>query len=119
MMINNISIIGVPMDLGQSRRGVDMGPSAIRYAGVVERLEQLDYIVRELGDSVISRPDDKDEQEDNLSNLRQVASGNQKLAEMDNAQVGQKKYPPYLGSEHNIDIDSLSAIARQNNNLRL
>ena len=36
-MKKDISIIGVPMDLGQTRRGVDMGPSAIRYAGVVER----------------------------------------------------------------------------------
>ena len=39
-MKKNISIIGVPMDLGQMRRGVDMGPSAIRYAGIVERLEE-------------------------------------------------------------------------------
>lgn len=38
MMKKKISIIGVPMDLGQTRRGVDMGPSAMRYAGVVERL---------------------------------------------------------------------------------
>ncbi len=38
-----ISIIGVPLDLGQSRRGVDMGPSAIRYAGVVGRLEAIGH----------------------------------------------------------------------------
>src|SRR5690625_8019241 len=88
MMINNISIIGVPMDLGQSRRGVDMGPSAIRYAGVVERLEQLDYIVRGLGDIVISRPYDKDEQEDTLRNLRRVDSGLLQLDELDTATVG-------------------------------
>ncbi|HLS59664.1 MAG TPA: arginase [Virgibacillus sp.] len=118
-MINNISIIGVPMDLGQSRRGVDMGPSAIRYAGVVERLEQLDYIVRDLGDIVISRPDDKDEQEDNLRNLRQVASGNQKLAEMVNAEVGQKKFPLILGGDHSIAIGSLAGIAKHYDNLGL
>src|SRR5690625_898924 len=119
MMINNISIIGVPMDLGQSRRGVDMGPSAIRYAGVVERLEQLDYIVRDLGDIVISRPDDKDEQEDNLRNLRQVASGNQKLAEMVNAEVGQKKFPLIFGGDHSIAIGSLAGIAKHCDNLCL
>src|SRR5690625_2647919 len=119
MMINNISIIGVPMDLGQSRRGVDMGPSAIRYAGVVERLEQLDYIVRGLGDNVISRPDDKDEQEDNLRNLRQVASGNQKLAEMVNAEVGQKKFPLILGGDHSIAIGSLAGISKHYDNLEI
>src|SRR5690625_3082491 len=119
MMINNISIIGVPMDLGQSRRGDDMGPSAIRYAGVVERLEQLDYIVSDLGDIVISRPDDKDEQEDNLRNLRQVASGNQKLAEMVNAEVGQKKFPLILGGDHSIAIGSLAGIAKHYDNLEI
>ncbi|MFP3513740.1 arginase family protein, partial [Peribacillus sp. SIMBA_075] len=41
----NVSIIGVPMDHGQMRRGVDMGPSAIRYAGVVDRIENLGHAV--------------------------------------------------------------------------
>ena len=45
-----ISIIGVPLDLGQSRRGVDMGPSAIRYAGVVGRLEEIGHRVIDEGD---------------------------------------------------------------------
>ena len=39
------SIIGVPLDLGQSRRGVNMGPSAIRYAGVVSALKQSDMLL--------------------------------------------------------------------------
>lgn len=120
MMINNVSIIGVPMDLGQSRRGVDMGPSAIRYAGVVERLEQLDYIVRDLGDIVISRPDAKDaEQEDNLRNLSQVASGNYRLAEMVNDEVEQKNFPLILGGDHSIAIGSLAGISKHYDNLGL
>jgi len=118
-MINNISIIGVPMDLGQSRRGVDMGPSAIRYAGVVERLEELDYRVRDLGDIVISRPDNREEQEDNLRNLSQVASGNQRLAEMVNAEVGQKNFPLILGGDHSIAIGSLAGISKHYDNLGL
>ncbi|MGB3569134.1 MAG: arginase family protein, partial [Priestia megaterium] len=44
-MKKDISIIGVPMDYGQTRRGVDMGPSAIRYAGMNTRLEALGYTV--------------------------------------------------------------------------
>src|SRR5690625_5401646 len=56
-----ISIIGVPMDLGQSRRGVDMGPSAIRYAGVMERLERLAYEINDLGDVPIKRPTAREE----------------------------------------------------------
>jgi arginase len=45
MNTRKISIIGVPMDLGQNRRGVDMGPSAIRYAGILEKLEGLELEV--------------------------------------------------------------------------
>ncbi len=54
-MKRKISILGVPMDLGQMRRGVDMGPSAIRYAGVVERLEKSQYEVEDLGDIQVGR----------------------------------------------------------------
>ena len=50
-----VSLVGLPMDLGQRRRGVDMGPSAIRYAGIVERLESLKIDVEDLGDIVINR----------------------------------------------------------------
>ena len=48
MITYNISIIGVPTDYGQTRRGVDMGPSAIRYAGVEERLKEavFEYMTR-------------------------------------------------------------------------
>ena len=44
-----VRILGVPMDLGQQRRGVDMGPSAVRYAGLQDRLSELGYIVRDSG----------------------------------------------------------------------
>ena len=48
-MKGSIRIIGVPVDLGQKKRGVDMGPGAIRYAGLAKRLINLDYEVKDLG----------------------------------------------------------------------
>ncbi len=48
-MQKRIQIIGVPMDLGQSQRGVDVGPSAIRYAGLSARLGRLDYDIGDAG----------------------------------------------------------------------
>lgn len=48
--MNTVGIVGVPMDLGQERRGVDMGPSAIRYAGLQDRLLELGYSVIDYGD---------------------------------------------------------------------
>ncbi len=50
-------LFGVPMDLGQMRRGVDMGPSAIRYAGVAERLENLGHTINDLGNIEIAQPE--------------------------------------------------------------
>src|SRR5581483_11965332 len=47
--MRDIAIIGVPVDLGAGRRGVDMGPGAIRYAGIKERLAALGHRVRDLG----------------------------------------------------------------------
>ena len=45
-----VELIGFPMDLGAGRRGVDMGPSALRIAGLAEKLEALGYAVRDTGD---------------------------------------------------------------------
>src|SRR5512146_354572 len=52
-----IRVIGVPLDLGASRRGVDMGPSAVRVAGLEARLEQLGHVVED-GGNVSHRPRD-------------------------------------------------------------
>src|SRR5205823_518984 len=52
-----ISIVGVPMDLGADRRGVDMGPSALRYADLNEKLQSLGYEVQDLGDLDVIIPE--------------------------------------------------------------
>ncbi len=118
MLNKDLSIIGVPMDLGQSRRGVDMGPSAIRYAGVMETLENLQYQISDLGDVPISRPDNKHEsQEGNLRNLKQVADGNQKLAEMVDKEINNNRFPLVLGGDHSIAIGSLAGISKHYENL--
>ncbi|MGM8365700.1 arginase [Virgibacillus sp. W0181] len=117
-MKNNISIIGVPMDLGQSRRGVDMGPSAIRYAGVIDRLEQLNYTVNDLGDVPVSRPDVKHKAgEGNLRNLTQIAEANNHLAEMVDAEINKGTFPLVFGGDHSIAIGSLAGIAKHYDNL--
>ena len=55
---DTIRVIGVPMDLGASRRGVDMGPSALRLAGLADRLAQLGYAVDDFGNQ-LERPTTK------------------------------------------------------------
>ena len=54
-----IRVIGVPLDLGQSRRGVDMGPSAVRVAGLEARLEALGHEVEDGGNVAVAIPEQK------------------------------------------------------------
>ena len=57
-MAQKIRIIGVPMDLGASRRGVDMGPSALRVAGLQARIKQLGHQVEDIGNISVKQPEE-------------------------------------------------------------
>lgn len=117
-MTKQISIIGVPMDLGQTRRGVDMGPSAIRYAGVVERIEQLGYDVEDLGDIVIERPKRNTSGENpKLKNLNQVVEVCEELAEKVDDAIERNSFPLVFGGDHSIAVGTLAGIAKHRKNL--
>lgn len=114
----DISIIGVPMDLGQMRRGVDMGPSAIRYAGVIERLERLRYDIDDLGDIEITRPKrGVIDNVDNLKNLKAVSEASEKLASTVDEVITNGRFPLVFGGDHSIAIGSLAGIAKHYKNL--
>ena len=57
-MAYKIRIIGVPMDLGASRRGVDMGPSALRIAGLQSQIKQLGHQVEDTGNVAVKQPEE-------------------------------------------------------------
>ncbi|MBU5466865.1 arginase [Virgibacillus sp. MSJ-26] len=119
-MSKKISMIGLPMDLGQSRRGVDMGPSAIRYAGVIKRIAALGYEIDDLGDIVVNNVDpdyNNTQTNQGLKNLKEVAKANEKLAEMVDQEVKKGAFPLILGGDHSIAIGSLSGIAHHYENL--
>lgn len=71
--MRKLTIIGMPMDLGQMRRGVDMGPSAIRYAGIFERLSKLFSSIEDWGDIAVGRPETIIDKQSNLKNLHLIA----------------------------------------------
>ncbi|MFC3779340.1 arginase [Bacillus chungangensis] len=110
--MKKISIVGVPMDLGQMRRGVDMGPSAIRYAGVVERLEKLGYEIKDIGDIEIGAADRGHDSSNNLRNLKAVAEGNERLAKKIDGIIQQNRFPLVLGGDHSIAIGTLAGVAK-------
>ncbi|CAM4010814.1 arginase [Mesobacillus zeae] len=110
--MRKISIIGMPMDLGQMRRGVDMGPSAIRYAGVVERLQTLFDVIDDQGDIAIGRPEVKIDPESNLRNLELVAEKSGLLAEEVDNIISTGAFPLVLGGDHSIAIGTLAGVAK-------
>lgn len=115
-MNKEISVIGAPMDLGQTRRGVDMGPSAMRYAGLIKRLESLGYRVEDCGDIEIGRPASQLET-GRLKNLKAVAEANVKLYEAVSKEVKKNRFPLVLGGDHSIAIGTLAAVSRAYKNL--
>ncbi|PRO65903.1 arginase [Alkalicoccus urumqiensis] len=116
--MKKIALIGVPMDLGQMRRGVDMGPSVIRYAGVVERLEALGYEVEDRGDITIDRPGRVDVKNgDNLKDLQEVVKANERLSDEVARAVSEGKFPLVLGGDHSIAIGTLAGTSQKRKNL--
>jgi len=105
------------MDLGQLRRGVDMGPSAIRYAGVVERLESLGYQVDDLGDIEIGRDRLTTDPLTGLRNLEAVVQASAKVAEKVDKIMKEGSFPLVLGGDHSIAIGTLAGISKYFKNL--
>src|SRR3954454_11480817 len=116
-MTRNLSIIGMPMDLGQMRRGVDMGPSAIRYAGINERLKPLFDEIHDWGDIPVGRPEVVVDKESNLRNLDLVAEKSALLAEKVDEAVESGAFPLVLGGDHSIAIGTLAGVSKHYQNL--
>ncbi|MCG7336629.1 arginase [Sporosarcina sp. ACRSM] len=112
-----ISMIGVPLDLGQNRRGVDMGPSAIRYAGVVGRLETIGHRVLDEGDIRIDAAENRDHDDSKLKNLNEVIKANKALAHKVSEVVKEGRFPLVLGGDHSIAIGTLAGLADHYSNL--
>ncbi|SDY50305.1 arginase [Tindallia californiensis] len=113
-----VSIVGVPMDLGQNRRGVDMGPSAMRYAGVRSRIEKLGHQVEDHGDLHIDFSEKKSsEKKTNLKNLMEVERVNAMLAEKVSHIVEEGSFPLVLGGDHSIAIGTIAGVSKHYENL--
>src|SRR5579883_3430823 len=84
MRQSHVAIIGAPMDLGAGRRGVDMGPSAMRLSGLNEKLASLGYEVEDLGNIAVEQPEKLPVGPTNARYLPQIAHTCARSAE-DNA----------------------------------
>ena len=105
-----VSIIGVPMDLGQNRRGVDMGPSAMRAAGLHTRLQRLGHAVVDAGNVAVPNPEEAVAEEGarRLGAVAEVCASIYALAERC---VEAGDFPIFLGGDHSISIGTVAAQA--------
>jgi len=106
-----VRIYGVPMDLGQNRRGVDMGPSAIRYAGLQKRLERLGLTVCDSGnirvpgiEEVEKTPDDA-----RAHHASDIAEVNRRVHEAMLRSIADGEKAIFLGGDHSIAMGTISA----------
>jgi arginase len=105
------TIIGVLMDLGADRRGVDMGPSAIRVADLNERLGWLGYEVTDAGNILVRNAEMMQIADRKLKYLPEIAAACQKLADQVEAALEQNSIPIVLGGDHSIAIGSVAGLA--------
>ncbi|MSP64873.1 MAG: arginase [Ignavibacteria bacterium] len=109
-----ITILGMPMDLGSGRRGVDMGPSAIRIAGLSEKLKSIGHIVTDEGDILIKAPEQQRVKDDKLKYLNEIVRGCNLLSNRIERILSIKSFPLILGGDHSIAIGTLAGICNFN-----
>ncbi len=118
-----IRVIGVPLDLGQSRRGVDMGPSAVRVAGLEARLEAIGHKVEDAGNIAVAIPEQKKEGAASAKYLKEITATCTKAAELVLKTLEAGKVPMVLGGDHSIAAGTVSGVAefyrRQNQKIGL
>jgi arginase len=106
-----ICIIGVPLDLGQTRRGVDMGPSAVRVAGLEARLEALGHHVADGGNIPVAIAETKKAGEESARYLKEIAETCTKAAEMVVQTLEHGITPVVLGGDHSVAAGTVSGVA--------
>lgn len=100
----------MPMDLGQGRRGVDMGPSALRYARATACLEELGYEVEDRGNVQVPIPEVV-ERGGGIPHLDEIRATCERTAEAAAGVVAAGRFPVFLGGDHSISIGTVSGVA--------
>jgi len=107
-----IEIIGVPLDLGQRRRGVDMGPSALRVAGLAPSLEALGYRVTDRGNVPVAVAETKPRGDDRAPFLTEIAYSAERTAEFVQQALTRHATPIVLGGDHSVAAGSVAGVAQ-------
>src|SRR5580658_3623125 len=105
MRQSHIAVIGAPMDLGAGRRGVDMGPSALRIAGLNEKLVRLGYAAEDLGNIQVDQPESSPSGTPHARYLTHIADMVEETAR-------NGRMPLVLGGDHSAAIGTVAGMSR-------
>jgi arginase len=106
-----VHVLGMPMDLGSGRRGVDMGPSAIRIAGVEARLRELGHEVVDEGDITIKNMEELKVGDVHARYLKEIARASALACKKVDRILTRGHFPLILGGDHSIAVGTVSGIA--------
>jgi arginase len=106
-----IDIIGFPMDLGTNRRGVGMGPSALRIAGIEEKLIKLGYRVKDHGDIPIQAREHLQINNPKLKYLAEIVKASRVLAKKVETSLSRRHLPLSIGGDHSMAIGSIAGVS--------
>lgn len=106
--VKNIHVIGMQMDLGASKRGVNMGPLAIRYAGLIEKIGDMEFAAVDKGDILAGSSETNDQR---MKNFKPIFEANKRLFEEVTDSLKQGAVPVILGGDHSVAAGSITAAA--------
>ena len=114
---SKLSLIGVAIDLGAGTPGVSLGPSAIRYAGAIDKLAGIGYEVKDEGDILANKPLSPKTDGIKLNNLDEVVRVNTELCEIVSKVMGEGRFPLVMGGDHSIAIGTIAGVLQHKKNL--
>jgi len=112
MRHSHIAVIGAPLDLGQGRRGVDMGPSALRVANLNSRVAALGYEVEDLGNIAVEQAESCAEGDAHAKYLAQIAAACERLGNQVIDALQRGRLPLVLGGDHSVAVGTVSGVAQ-------
>lgn len=107
-----VAIIGAPLDLGQGRRGVDMGPSAVRVASLNSRIAALGYDVIDLGNIAVGQAESLPEGDAHAKYLPQIAAACDDLALKVRRALESGRMPLVLGGDHSVAVGTVGGVSK-------
>jgi len=110
--MQKIRILGVPLDLGQERRGVDMGPSAVRAAGLNSAIRGLGIKVEDAGNIFVRIPEEQHFGDKRAKYLKEIAETSQITADRINQTLEAGLFPISLGGDHSIAVGAQAGVSK-------